>query len=225
MRYRIRANLSYCLIGSHAVFLDIDADRYFLLSDRLERAFLGHANNTDPPDEQLQELVDLKILTLAPTEAAGPSCESSTPTRSATELPWQTKRPAVLHVPEVWADVWACRRMLKTQSLGDILDATAQYRETHLAQPTRRAHPQRKNQLLEYVNIFLRARLYIPTEPRCLLDSLALTRFLARRQHSGSIVFGATYEPFTAHCWVQIGDLVLNDTIGSVMSHTPIRVV
>jgi len=52
-----------------------------------------------------------------------------------------------------------------------------------------------------------------------------LVRFLARRRLSASIVFAVTTNPFNAHCWVQSGDLVLNDTVGNAILHTPIRVV
>ena len=59
----------------------------------------------------------------------------------------------------------------------------------------------------------------------CLLDSIALVRFLARRGLYAQLVFGVTDDPFSAHCWVQAGDLVLNDTVGDVSAHTPIRVI
>lgn len=224
MRYRARSSLSYCVIDDHAIFLDIDADRYFLLPDHLERAFLDHVRKTGIPDERLQELADRKILTSVPM-ATRPAREHAEPSRSAAELPSQTKRPAVLHVPEVWADVWTCRRMLRTQPFRDVLDAIVQYRKVHDASARLGVCPKQQDHLLLHTSIFQRARLYVPIEPRCLMDSLALTRFLARRHHSANIVFGVTHEPFAAHCWAQTGDLVLNDTLGNARSHTPIRVV
>jgi len=38
-------------------------------------------------------------------------------------------------------------------------------------------------------------------------------------------VFGVKLNPFSAHCWVQAGDIVLNDAIDHVTIHTPILVV
>lgn len=221
MRYQVRPNLSYCVIDGRAIFLDVIADRYFLLPGRLERAFLDHVNNADIPADRLQELVDRRILASFPKEERL-AREHITPRRSAIELPPQANRPAVLHVPEVWADVWRCRHMLRTRPFRAVLDATDEYRKTYDASAI---HPQEQNRLLQHTDIFRRARLHVPIEPRCLMDSLALTRFLARRQHRADIVFGVTREPFTAHCWVQAGDLVLNDTLGSARSHTTIRVV
>lgn len=225
MRYRTRSNLSYCVIDDHAIFLDIDADRYFLLPDHLERAFLDHVRKTGTRDERLQELADRKVLTSVPLETTGTARGHAVPSRSASELPSQTEWPAVLRVPEVWADVWMCRRMLRTQPFRNVLDAIVQYRKMHGGSARLGVCPKRQDDLLLHTSVFQRARLYVPIEPRCLMDSLALTRFLARRQHSANIVFGVTHEPFAAHCWAQTGDLVLNDTLGSARSHTPIRVV
>ena len=36
---------------------------------------------------------------------------------------------------------------------------------------------------------------------------------------------GVTSEPFAAHCWVQAGDIVLNETLSDANAHTPIRMV
>jgi Transglutaminase-like superfamily len=38
-------------------------------------------------------------------------------------------------------------------------------------------------------------------------------------------VFGVNADPFEAHCWVQAGSVVLNDTLGRVSSFTPIMSV
>lgn len=226
MHYRLRDNLSYCLIDGHAVFLDIDADRYFLLSGHLERTFLAYASRNSLADETLKELADRKILAPCPADASiEPAFNDSLPTRSAIELSRPTGRFAARHVAEVWRDVWISRRLLKVRTLKNVVDATARYRNERVEPPVPRCAPPPQKHLLEHANIFRRARLYIPIEPRCLPDSLALIRFLARRQRYGSIIFGVTYEPFSAHCWVQTGNLILNDTLGNATSHTPIRVV
>jgi hypothetical protein len=65
----------------------------------------------------------------------------------------------------------------------------------------------------------------VPIEPVCLLDSLSLLRFLSRRGLSTNIVFGVTPEPFAAHCWVQAGDMVLNEALFDTHAYTPIRMV
>jgi len=59
----------------------------------------------------------------------------------------------------------------------------------------------------------------------CLLDSLTLINFLARYGFFPEWVFGVKTDPFYAHCWVQEGDCVCNDTPDYVRGFSPILVV
>ena len=58
-----------------------------------------------------------------------------------------------------------------------------------------------------------------------LYDSLALLEYLARYGIYADWVFGVQTRPFAAHCWVQHGDIVFNDTVEHVSGYTPIMVV
>jgi hypothetical protein len=75
------------------------------------------------------------------------------------------------------------------------------------------------------VAVFDRLRLFYPRSYLCLFDSLALIHFLARFRLYPDWVFGVNADPFEAHCWVQAGSVVLNDTLGRVSSFTPIMSV
>lgn len=59
----------------------------------------------------------------------------------------------------------------------------------------------------------------------CLLDSLTLVNFLARYGVFPRWVFGVKTDPFYAHCWVQQGEYVFNDTADYVRGFSPILVV
>lgn len=223
MRYKVRANLSYCVIDGHVVFLDIETDRYFRLHECIERSFIRYTSTDDHLDADVLALVERNILQPAQTsDGIASPVEIHEPSRSVMELPHQKTRSAIPLIPEVLAYVWTYRRRVRRQPLKDVLDNLARYRQRSTSPAFDAVQ---ESQLLEHTNLFRRARLCIPIEPRCLLDSLALTSFLARRRLHANIVFGVTYEPFAAHCWVQVGDMVLNDTVGSAMTHTPIKVV
>jgi hypothetical protein len=71
---------------------------------------------------------------------------------------------------------------------------------------------------------FLAARQLVPAPPSCLSDSLALHRFMSRRGIATDLVIGVKLHPFGAHSWVQDGDLVLNDAVGTARTFTPILV-
>jgi hypothetical protein len=69
---------------------------------------------------------------------------------------------------------------------------------------------------------FHKLRLFYDHPYQCLFDSLALLNFLACFDLYPDWVFGVEAEPFEAHCWVQSGSVVLNDTVERVCAFTPI---
>jgi hypothetical protein len=60
---------------------------------------------------------------------------------------------------------------------------------------------------------------------RCLFDSLALLYYLQAFELRPSWVFGVRSEPFDAHCWLQTGETVVNDSLEKVAAYAPILVV
>jgi hypothetical protein len=67
------------------------------------------------------------------------------------------------------------------------------------------------------------ARLF-STCDRCVPRSLALATVLHRHGHDADVVVGVHMRPFTAHCWVQAGAVILSDRLDSVLLYTPILV-
>ena len=72
---------------------------------------------------------------------------------------------------------------------------------------------------------FLQYRPLFPRDYLCLFDSLALVRFLSRYDLYPDWVFGVRDDPFSAHCWVQAGAIVLNDHLDNVIGYAPIMTV
>src|SRR3546814_14050631 len=60
---------------------------------------------------------------------------------------------------------------------------------------------------------FLRSQRLVSAADQCLVRGIAMKRMLAQRGCDARLVFGVTM-PFSAHCWVQAGDVVLTDKIG-----------
>jgi hypothetical protein len=69
---------------------------------------------------------------------------------------------------------------------------------------------------------FKRLRPLYPRPYLCLFDSLALLEFLANYGAFPRVVFGVVADPFQAHCWLQEGNVVLNDDLEIVGSYKPI---
>jgi hypothetical protein len=69
----------------------------------------------------------------------------------------------------------------------------------------------------------MRALLY-SRKDRCLWDCLLLRRYLEACGLSCELWFGVKVEPFRAHCWLQWGDVAIDDDPGIVGTYTPIMV-
>ncbi|WP_395943340.1 lasso peptide biosynthesis B2 protein [Brevundimonas sp.] len=69
---------------------------------------------------------------------------------------------------------------------------------------------------------FWRLSPWLPIEGECLVRSAVLMSYLRRAGLSADWVFGVRLWPFSAHCWVQVGDVCLNDDIERLAAYTPI---
>lgn len=72
---------------------------------------------------------------------------------------------------------------------------------------------------------FTRLLPWTPFQGECLYRSFMLLRFLRLEGHDARWVFGVRTWPFQAHCWLQVGDTVLDDSADRVMPFTPIFAV
>ena len=169
-----------------------------------------------------------RILTEAPNlKAHAAVANIRRPTCSAIEQPATIagQRIGMAIVFEVMAIVSSTRRQLKTRALKTNLDEASAYRDRKTGAHEVATPAGTEDNLLQASRQFARARRYVPIEPTCLLDSLSLLRFLSRRGLSANIVLGVTSDPFAAHCWVQAGGMILNETFSDADAHTPIRMV
>lgn len=88
-------------------------------------------------------------------------------------------------------------------------------------QGTDRDTPKLRRQVLAF-------RQWLPWAPFpgvCLFRSRMLLAFLRKSGLNATWVFGVRTWPFEAHCWLQVEDLVLDDTLDNVRNFTPIFTV
>src|SRR3546814_3550006 len=77
----------------------------------------------------------------------------------------------------------------------------------------------------EVVAVLEKVERVVIGKDRCLQRSIALQHLLARNGFESSLVFGVRLNPFHAHCWLQNGDLILNDTLEVVGPFKALRAV
>lgn len=78
--------------------------------------------------------------------------------------------------------------------------------------------------LLRRAMIFEQLLPWAPRQEACLYRSFMLLRFLGEGGCDADWVFGVRTRPFEAHCWIQAGGVVLNDSLDHVRSYAPILV-
>jgi hypothetical protein len=226
MSYRLREGVSHCQVDGSLIFLDLDEDRYFRLSKRLEKMFLAHLCSNGQPEVDVSDLVRQNILTQAlDAEPTSSASVIAAPSLSAIEHKSPAPTFDALTLLEVLATICSTQFQLRTRHLNRIIASVVTYRQRMAAHILFPPNGPQAERLIESAGAFRHARRYVPIETSCLLDSIAMVKFLARRRLPADLIFGVTHNPFAAHCWVQAGDWVLNDTVGNVAAHTPIRKV
>lgn len=70
--------------------------------------------------------------------------------------------------------------------------------------------------------IFERAAIWLPVPSKCVVRSFLLLRLLQRSGCNAAWIFGVRTWPFGAHCWLQLGDLALDDAPERLQSYEPI---
>lgn len=210
-------HISFAIVDGRAVFLDLRRDRYLALDGAAADAFA--ALHSSPDCRASEELV----ATLFATGLFAASQEPGELLPAQIEVPDRdlcddAAKPAAKDLIGVLFHVIACRRAVRRQPLEIVI--------------ARRRRPPREcsrtmpaDTVLGLAGRYLRARALIPIKPVCLQDSLALHDWLAVRGARSSLVLGVQLDPFAAHCWVQLGNTVLNDAADKVATYTPILVV
>ena len=214
-RFRLRPRLSFCSIEGRAVLLDIDRNRYFGLPEPANRALheLWQAGGEHPGIVGFESLLRLGIIEPADASEAplGP-VQIAVPPHSLLEQAPVTASGIGPLLP-VWRHVVRARREI----------ARGRFSQLHArmtAAPPHAAMPVKK--MAEYLSAFRTARRLVPIEPNCLLDSVALFDHLVRYGLRADLVLGVRLDPFSAHCWLQTQDWVLNDPAEHAMTMTPI---
>jgi hypothetical protein len=224
-----------CLADNRLVFSDVRHDRYRCLDRRNTQAalrlfpdFPGLCDAQTPEDladdQERARLVGGALLQaglLADKEIGGkPFVPISipAPTRSiASDRPVWTAQPTLGNWMSFLQAAFGASGKLRFQSLRRIVRRVENRKRQHIG-----PNSEDRDTLDDLVAIFHRLRPYYVREYLCRFDSLALVDFLARYGLFPSWVFGVTSEPFAAHCWVQDGNVVLNDSIDYVERFTPV---
>jgi hypothetical protein len=237
-RYALAEHVFVCLNGEHLVLLDLKEDRYWAL-EASKTAGLG-ALVGGWPVKPIDATADAESPTPETADAIevlrgrGLLADSVPPGKDAT--PVAATIPARELVTEgdaaagrgagSWLGFFAAsataKIALRTWPFERVIRRVKR-RKTLIGPKAAQLDVERARKLVE---AFTRYRVFLfSSKNECLYDSLALLEYLARYGIYADWVFGVQTRPFAAHCWVQHGDIVFNDTVEHVSGYTPIMVV
>lgn len=217
MVWTLLPHLSACIAGESVLLLDLRQDRYFRLPARLgsgARQWLAEPSDRLPP-----EVLDL-LERQGVVRASDPDLHPSIAPVGIPEALETPVRPDALGTAQglrIAAAIASAWMGLRTRRLESIVTARRRWRAS-MAQVDGGVVSGR-------LAGYHRARRLVPVPKNCLMDSLALDRWLGGSEPGRHLVFGVTVEPFLAHCWLQSPTMILNDTYDHVRRYTPILVV
>lgn len=236
--YLLAPHVYPCISGRHVVLMDLERDKYVavLPAHRLAcwvRGWpVGAEAATDTPhdpgagaDALVSQMLAHGMLVTDP-RVGKPAIPVTTarPQRSLVEFDLDTRPKA--SAGQLWRFAGSCLRAqlsLKLRPIQSIVEAVRERKARCAARRQQEADPVRLRSL---VTAFARLRpLFYTLRCACLLDSLTLLHFLSAEGIHPDWVFGVKTEPFDAHCWVQQGEVLLNDIPDRVRQYSPILVV
>jgi hypothetical protein len=204
-------NIHLAVIGEDVIVLDLIADRYDCLVDAARLLHLETDGRIRAADASIAEaLIQSGIGALTPLpRARGPLVA---PVRETAVC----SRPNLKETIRASIALAAGSLAFRHKSLSQLVS----FQRVRIASSG--AVPIDDLRLAEMVGAARRARPWIPFEGECLQRSFQLSYFLSSRGVATDWVFGVRTWPFTAHCWLQIGDLILGDRLERVARFTPI---
>ncbi len=206
--------LSFGLVDARPVFMDLGDDSYFMLEPEEEAEFLELIRSEGqwlPATDHLDQALGASLI--QPIERG--AC--TRPQRSLLEESSSLANAQLADIGRAAVLLRSVKRSIARQPIDHILGA--------LVPAGDRLPDDRADGQLARAARFIAARRFVPVKPNCLLDSIALLRWLEPEAAGASLVFGVKLEPFAAHCWVQNDTMVLNDLTDHVARFEPVRVI
>jgi len=206
----------WCASGVHLVVIDGDLVVLDLLADQYQ-CLLDAAGLCFPQPDGSVAVTDnvtahvLEEAGIASRQAAERPRQAITPALRELALDPNPPKIEILHALGVWA---IASIIFRKKSLANLVD-----RHSTLRSRTTETDEVRLGQIAGAARL---ARPWIPFEGECLKRSFQLRCLLATRGIACDWVFGVRTWPFAAHCWLQIGDLVVGDRLERIRLYTPI---
>jgi hypothetical protein len=216
MGFGLRAGISYCEVAGQLLFLDVRRDRYFCLSETSEAAFKRVAQGAEaaaPDAAALAGMIGDGLL--VPGAPLRPCPPVSHPQASLIDaLEGGSSNAATLGAIAGLARARAALRLLGlARTLARLPPPIGTASDAKQAANT-----------MQVAAAYQQAGLLVTALDRCLPRSIAVAHRCRRLGIPVDLILGVRLQPFAAHCWVQLGETIVNDRLDKVRNFTPILV-
>ena len=222
-----------CELPQGAVFLDLRSLKYFALEKNFLPVFPEVVRNWrshcpvskspafgTPSPSDLSQLLQSKGF-LSHERQISPYFTDLPRAVSACSPNWSLRTSYLSHLAmlmRVSRAYTTAKAALDSQTLCSLLARLARSKAT----PTYR-HSRAIQDPTYLLTAFAKARAWLYTaRDRCLIDSLVLTYVLRKYNVAAHFCIGVDLQPFSAHAWVQLGSLVIDDSVEHVLKFTPL---
>lgn len=201
----------FARVFEDVVVLDVSGDTYACLLDAAAWLDLEPTGRLLIRDEEAaKDLLTANLATAQP-----PAFPPRSPRIPCGELS-PSSEPSLSDAVDAWIKLVGGTVAFQGKALSDLVTTAS-------AEITSEARS--KTHVARRLSAYRAALPLVPGEGECLQRAFLLKRFLARHRIEADWVFGVRTWPFGAHCWIQIGEDVVGDTLARVMNYTPIMVV
>lgn len=194
-------------VQEDVVVLDTRVDAYSCLPDLADSVRIVGGEVAANP-EVLDALVQAGIL------SREPSCRHRTPLPNSPTSLAQTAAPTRNGITDIalfWLTVLRAGIRLQKRPLRDLL-----------AEQPPRSIELDIERIAGLTTVFVAWLPWVPWQGACLYRAYVLRSLLRAAGQDARWVFGVRTWPFSAHCWLQVGDLVLDDDLDRVATYKPI---
>lgn len=211
MAYRLSDGLHFCVSEGRTIFFDVPGDRYFALKPEWDRAFQQFSHDEKPVPE-LAALEHARILIRC--DGACAPIRPAAIDRATRDFCIERSSPFIRHAMR--SILWQLRAVmwLRLCSFEVIINRLA---TRHPATSVSRAED-----FLALSQAFAATAPLRPRHRHCLSSSIAYVYMVRACGLDATLVMGVNAQPFSAHCWVQSGDTVLNDRLENIRPFQPI---
>lgn len=225
--YAPKAGLYWCVIDEQTIILDCTTDRYFMMgmdAGVLLDKLVQNAPINDGDFPLMEKLGSLHFLA---------KCSADAPTSPKPTLP-----PPLYDLDGINSTKPSMRRVI--ESIYWQIRIDSELRFLGLNKSIKRIEFLSRKNLPEDAQIddnniiqrnykeiidFKISHLVIPSQSKCLRTSLAMWHYLLKLNKKVNFVIGVKTRPFSAHAWLQSGQVILNYRLDEVQAFKPILVL